>query len=471
MMPHNEMTWSSGLIPMIEPEIITQIISSIADLAFILSASGQILSVMTSPRFTTVDDFKKWEGDAFCDHLSIESVAKFEPRFETYVQTNKPVLPVELNHHDAQTETGFPMRYTFHQIGTDGSILMLGQDLRPVWDIQQQLVAAQIALERDYEAQRHNDTLFRVLMASTEEAAVFVALSSGEVSDCNPAATAMFGKQRNDLKGSSFASAFDAKDGRDLIDRLTSVSTDQSTQSMTVSTRAPKRDVVIHPTIFRVACEQMLLCRVSLADGNHVQADALNSNLVGLFENGIDGIVFAAKDGRILSANEAFLNQSDVTNSQGLKGRVVSDFLGRGTVDMNVVFENASRNGAMRVYLTKLISEHGAERPVEISTSSLQAGNDAAFVLVIRDANRVDSSKDIRPQATDVDMVSLIELIGSQSLKDIVAQTTDVVEKMCIETAVEMTSNNRVAAAEMLGLSRQSLYVKLRKYGLLKKDA
>jgi DNA-binding NtrC family response regulator len=50
-----------------------------------------------------------------------------------------------------------------------------------------------------------------------------------------------------------------------------------------------------------------------------------------------------------------------------------------------------------------------------------------------------------------------------------VAATTDVVEKMCIETAVELTDNNRVAAAEMLGLSRQSLYVKLRKYGLLSK--
>jgi DNA-binding NtrC family response regulator len=71
-------------------------------------------------------------------------------------------------------------------------------------------------------------------------------------------------------------------------------------------------------------------------------------------------------------------------------------------------------------------------------------------------------------QLGEVDMQSVIELIGSQSLRDIVAKTTDVVEKMCIETAVELTSNNRVAAAEMLGLSRQSLYVKLRKYGLLK---
>jgi DNA-binding protein Fis len=41
---------------------------------------------------------------------------------------------------------------------------------------------------------------------------------------------------------------------------------------------------------------------------------------------------------------------------------------------------------------------------------------------------------------------------------------------MCIEAALDLTSNNRAAASEMLGLSRQSLYVKLRKYGLLSKD-
>jgi hypothetical protein len=39
-------------------------------------------------------------------------------------------------------------------------------------------------------------------------------------------------------------------------------------------------------------------------------------------------------------------------------------------------------------------------------------------------------------------------------------------EKICIEAELELTGDNRAAAAEMLGLSRQSLYVKLRRYGL-----
>ena len=43
---------------------------------------------------------------------------------------------------------------------------------------------------------------------------------------------------------------------------------------------------------------------------------------------------------------------------------------------------------------------------------------------------------------------------------------TDLIEQLCIEAALELTGDNRASAAEMLGLSRQSLYVKLRRFGM-----
>jgi DNA-binding protein Fis len=93
---------------------------------------------------------------------------------------------------------------------------------------------------------------------------------------------------------------------------------------------------------------------------------------------------------------------------------------------------------------------------------------------VIRDASRKNMMRDTPAKVPigvdDKSMQNVMSSVGSAPLKDIVAATTDVVEKMCIETAVKLTGNNRVAAAEMLGLSRQSLYVKLRKYGLLSRD-
>jgi len=124
----------------------------------------------------------------------------------------------------------------------------------------------------------------------------------------------------------------------------------------------------------------------------------------------------------------------------------------------------------MRMFATKLAGEYGAQVSVEISATYLSDQSAPCLVFVIRDASRMEGVRKPGVAVSDDAMRSVMELVGSATLKDIVAETTDVVEKMCIETAVELTRNNRVAAAEMLGLSRQSLYVKLRKYGLLSRD-
>ena len=60
----------------------------------------------------------------------------------------------------------------------------------------------------------------------------------------------------------------------------------------------------------------------------------------------------------------------------------------------------------------------------------------------------------------------MTDLVGRVPLKDIVRETTDLIEQLCIEAALNLTGDNRASAAEMLGLSRQSLYVKLRRFGM-----
>ena len=59
----------------------------------------------------------------------------------------------------------------------------------------------------------------------------------------------------------------------------------------------------------------------------------------------------------------------------------------------------------------------------------------------------------------------MTELIGRVPLKELVRETSDIIERLCIEAALKTTNDNRASAAELLGLSRQSLYVKLRRYG------
>jgi transcriptional regulator PpsR len=290
------------------------------------------------------------------------------------------------------------------------------------------------------------------------------------VLDCNPAATAVLGRSRADLVGSQLAEHISSPAEGTLIEALSTHATTGRSGSVPANGKHAEAPISIRPTLFRTAGEQLLLCRLEKASGDAPKANEITHQLESLFETGPDAIVFVTQNDVILSANEAFLRLTNVAQAIALKDRQITDFMGRGTVDMNVMRENAARTGSMRIYATRVVGEHGTEVPVEISTTYINTGKQPVLALVLRDASRAETVRNAGGQITDVDMRSVVELIGSNTLKGIVAKTTDVIEKMCIETAVELTSNNRVAAAEMLGLSRQSFYVKLRKYNLLKKE-
>jgi transcriptional regulator PpsR len=461
--------WNGGAIPLIAPEILGDIITEVSDLAIVITDAGQVLSVLVNPASDGFRRLEAWEGRDIRTALAGESVTKFNARLQEFLSGKGEPRPIELNHADAIGRWEFPIRYTLHRIGPEGALLMLGRDLRPVAEMQQQLVKAQMALERDYEAQREFDTRFRVLMETTREAVVFVSVQSGKVTEANSAAASMLARARDDVVGSLFAGEFDTKRRGDLLDVLATQAISDRAVPVKVALRRSGETVLLVPTLFRAAGERLLLVRIEAEDEAGTVSDGLGSNLTSLYHQGPDAILFTDDSGMILSANEGFLDLIDAAHDLNVKGRGLADYLARGSVDLKVLTENAARSGRMRLYPTKIAGEFGAPRAVEISVTSISAGTANLFAFVIRDASRIESVRPAGAPVTDENVRSVMELVGSATLREIVAETTDVVERMCIETAVELTMNNRVAAAEMLGLSRQSLYVKLRKFGLLAK--
>lgn len=462
--------WDSGAIPLIAPEILGDIISQVADLGVVISDVGTVLSVLVNPANDSFRALDRWESKDIRSTLTIESVSKFDGRLAEFIGGAEYVRPVELNHLYDSNRREIPVRYSFHRIGPDGAILLLGRDLRPIAEMQQQLVQAQLSLERDYETQREYDTRFRVLMENTSEAIVFVSVESGQITEANAAAQTLLDRSIDDLISSTFASCFDGRKRGDLVEKLAAQAISDFGKSTSVAIRSGDETVTLMPTLFRAAGERVLMVRMVPADGAQAPADDLNQNLRALYTDGPEAIVFTSEGGEVLSANDAFLDLIDVAHDINVRGRGFADYLQRGTVDFKVMAENTARAGRMRNYATKLAGEYGSPRTVEISVTKLMAGAEVIFAFVLRDANRAEASQSRPHPASDESMRSVAELVGSATLKEIVAETTNVVEKMCIETAVGLTMNNRVAAAEMLGLSRQSLYVKLRKFDLLSRD-
>ena len=92
--------------------------------------------------------------------------------------------------------------------------------------------------------------------------------------------------------------------------------------------------------------------------------------------------------------------------------------------------------------------------------------SDPEFVcFVIRDIERR-----LPVGATGGDLAESLRLvaerIGKAPLRLVVQETVDGVERHHIRAALNASGGNRTEAAEMLGLSRQGLYAKLKRYGL-----
>jgi len=179
-----------------------------------------------------------------------------------------------------------------------------------------------------------------------------------------------------------------------------------------------------------------------------------------------DGFVVTGADGRVITANAAFLRLAQLPNEEITRGESLDRWLGRGGVDLDILVANLRRHGSIRLFGTTMRGELGEMSEVEISAVTVMNGGQPCFGFAIRDVGRRlprDAGAERRPPPS---LEHLSGLIGRVALKDLVREATDVIERMCIEAALELTRDNRASAAEVLGLSRQSLYIKLRRYGL-----
>ena len=131
---------------------------------------------------------------------------------------------------------------------------------------------------------------------------------------------------------------------------------------------------------------------------------------------------------------------------------------------MQVLLSNLREDGAIRHFASIVRDELGGTTAIDVSASLAQISGEPVFGLVLREAIRSE------PEPTETEQPyapgHFAELVGRVSLRELVRDTADIIEKLCIEEALRQTDNNRASAADVLGLSRQSLYMKLKRYGL-----
>jgi transcriptional regulator PpsR len=184
-----------------------------------------------------------------------------------------------------------------------------------------------------------------------------------------------------------------------------------------------------------------------------------------------DGFAVTDLEGQIRFANRAFLDIAELATEEQARGASIGNWIGRPGADLSVFQAMLKKYGVVRLMNTSSHGAHGAATEIEVSAVWVPEGDDPSIGFLIRDVGRrlATSPQGARDLTRAVEQ--LTGLVGKVALRELLRDTSDLVERHFIEAALELTEDNRTSAAEILGISRQSLYVKLRHHRLQAENA
>ncbi len=461
------------------------LVRTAGDLALVLDGTGRVLDVLSNDRELHKTLARDWRGRDWADTVSTDSRDKLaellkdaqaaETAAPRWRQVNHPVA----GGHDV------PVLYAVVRVNDDARspakrrLVAIGRDLRGNVELQQRLVEAQQSMERDYWRFREAETRYRNLFQSSAEAVLIVDGGSLKVVEANPAANALFGGARSRLVGSALTALFDARAAEPLQALLAAARSVGKHEKLSLPLVAGPT-VAIAASLFRQDQAAFLLVRLDpvvaparagsdrAARGSTPDAGAAagETMMAAFARSAADGLVFTDAQGRIVWANRAFAGLAQLSAEEQARGETLDRWLGRTGVEIGVLVSHLRERGTVGLYTTALRGELGDTSEVEVSASRLDPPGQAHYAFAVRDVGRRLRADERTLPKVPQSVKQLTELVGRVPLKDIVSETSELIEKLSIETALQMTRDNRALAAQMLGLSRQSLYVKLRRYGL-----
>lgn len=427
------------------------------DIAIVLGADGRIVDVALPGADIAGRGRQDWIGQNWAATATAESRLKI---VEMIAEARSVAPPRwrRINHPTANGDV--PVRYLV--VGGQGSdhLLAVGVDISAMSVLEQQLIQSQQALERDHLRLRQAEARYRLLLDFDGDPMIVVDAKGRRVLEANPAAHKLAHAKPGTLVNRSVVDLF-AKDSQEDIVALIGAAVVCSDVAPAPAVLADGSFGAVQATAFREDRTVLILLRIAAdSPGPFVNGSAESNNVLDSLPDAV-----AATDERlcIAYANAAFLDLVREAAIERVVGQPLGKWLGRAGIDVDLVAEQVRQYGVART--VAMIARTARDTTEEIEVSAA-ATNDRGFAFSIRPVGRRIRDLPPAPQVLPRSPEQLAELVGRMSLKEIVRESCDAIERLCIEAALEHTSDNRASAAEILGLSRQSLYSKLHRYRL-----
>ena len=442
---------------------VASLLAAVGDVSFILAGDGTILDIAVSHAELANQGFAAWIGSNWTDTVTVDSRAKAAEMLATAGDSGGSPRWRQVNHPAPGGEV--PIRYLLMTLGGSDRLIAIGRDMRTAAAMQQRLLQTQQSLERDYIRLRQAETRYRLMFDMATEPVLIVDAETRRIREANPAAHRLLDAAEGSLIGDPVSSIIDEVDRETFIAHLGASEAADELAPVVVHLNERRGEAMISARLFRQARRPLLILRITLNEGaapGH-QYDATLSEVV---ERMPDAFVLADRDLNVLTANSAFVELTEMPSIDRLIGTRLGTWLGRPGIDLELITGQLREHGSVRNVATILRGSAGAQEEIEVSGVLAPMGGGECYGFTIRNVGR--RLRDAAAVTRDIprSVEQLTELVGRMSLKEIVRESTDLVERLCIEAALSYTSDNRASAAEILGVSRQSLYSKLHRHGL-----
>ncbi|MGB7373928.1 transcriptional regulator PpsR [Pontixanthobacter sp.] len=401
----------------------------------------------------------QWIGKKWAETVTVESVAKIEQMLAE--GENRNTAWRQVNHRSDGDD--IPIQYRAIKPKNGSWTIAVGRDLRAISMLQQKLLKTQQSMERDYLNLRQTETRYRLLFDNISYPVMIVDAANLQLQQANRSLHGLMKAVPGSLDGTKLTQLVHA-DSRDrLLAHIGAASVSNSFEPVEV--RLARQDVSVRLAMsaFRQSGKQFWL--INLDDGEHnIPSNPSDRYILDAVEKMPDAFVLTNDNQEIVVANRAFAELVQAGSLEQLIGVSLNRFIGRPNIDLNLLRKQLKDYQNVRNFSSVVNDLGGSEEPVEISAIMIER-DEPLFGYSVRTIGRRE--RDLPNANTELRSVDqLTELVGRKTLKEIVRESTDLIERMCIEAALIHTSDNRASAAEILGLSRQSLYSKLHRHGL-----
>jgi len=237
-------------------------LNALADVTLKLDTDGVVVESQVNRADAADLRQINWQGKALQSLVIASHQVKVAQMIDWCVKHPDATSTATLAHFVSSTDTPAAVRYIFFYSSADQRIIAAGQDKRELSDAKQQLVNAQLSMERDYWSMRQTETRYRRLLDMSNDGFLVVDDSSQRVLECNQAASTLLQLAEQSLVGLPFPQQGEGN-YRAELDKLISTARTKGTASNIVNSPTSKGELVVDIDYLTQTAGAVLLVRIS----------------------------------------------------------------------------------------------------------------------------------------------------------------------------------------------------------------